>query len=336
MGAARFDVRVNISGCDAEALDHLRITVVSPNGTHSELNHFAVDSSFVDVPLQVEQAFLDSNFVIGEPGSVGTGGNLTWTFTTNRNWGERSDPAIMFDPRTQEPVHSQFFGGPQFFPTSNEADPGTAFTQGWQIHFENYGTTALNLENFEVAWHGRPINPLTKRVQGLIGVDDNQDDLFNYSRIDVFDFDTNNVTRLGEVFSTVDETHESMAANVTVTATRVSDGVIVDQFVTGNDGNFYFDLLPDAYIISVDDPLGRTALDDSLTQTGFLKNYQSEWHITEDWFNVWDYDANLEVPIDPATGAPTKLIDNSGGPIEYHVSHINFLLDPGVVPPDQV
>lgn len=336
MVVENLEVRVNISGGDTEALDHLRITVVSPNGTHSELNHFTVDPSFNNVPLQVEQAGLNSNFVIGDPGSVGTGGNLTWTFTTNRNWGERSDPAIMFDPRTQEPIQSQFFGGPQFFPTSNEADPGTAFTQGWQLHLENYGDTALNLENFEIAWHGRPINPLTKRVQGLIGVDDNQDDLFNYSRVDVFDFDANNVTRLGEVISTVDDTHESMGANVTVTATRVSDGIIVDQFVTGNDGNFYFDLLPDDYIISIDDPLGRTALDDSLSNAGFVKNYQSEWHITEDWFHVWDYDANLEVPIDPATGAPTALIDNGGSPIEYHVSNINFLLDPGVVPPDQV
>ena len=36
---------------------------------------------------------------IGEPGSVDNGGQLVWTFNTNRSWGERSDDAIMFDPR---------------------------------------------------------------------------------------------------------------------------------------------------------------------------------------------------------------------------------------------
>ncbi|MDC0936644.1 S8 family serine peptidase [Pirellulales bacterium] len=358
MVVENLEIRVNISGGDAEALDHLRIVAVSPNGTHSELNRFFVDPSFSPVPLQADLAGIPNNIGIGDPGSVGTGGNLVWTFSTNRNWGERSDKAIIFDPGTMEPILDDFgFGGSGLgllFPNTNEADTGTAFVQGWQFHFENYGNTALNLEAFEIAWHGRPINPQTKRVQGLIGVDDNQDDLFNYSRVITGVFDDTGVIddagvidgtdligettglRLGDVQSIIDETHESMGANVTVTATRLSDGLIVDQFVTGNDGNFYFDLLPDDYRISIEDPLGRTALDDSLTPGNFLLNYQAEWIITEDYFQIWDYDSNLEVPINPATGAPFPILDIDGEPIEYNVEHINFLLDPGAVPPDQV
>ena len=90
-------------------------------------------------------------------------------------------------------------------------------------------------------------------------------------------------------------------------------------------------LVPDDYIIALDsDSLGAlTPLDDSLTPAGFLQDYQAQWEIGVDYFNVWDYDSNLEVTIDPVTNAPTSLIDANGNIVQYHVRDINFLLDPG-------
>lgn len=345
------------SGTAADVLDNVRMVLVSPTGTHTELNYYFVDGSF-DLDGENHQVGLntanggllningfdavtdDADF--GDPGSVDTqGGNLQFTFSTNRSWGERSDDALIFDPTTMEPVDDIFgVGGNR----NNVIEPsaGTFLTQGWQIIMENYGTIDFVLDNFEMVWHGRPISPDTQRIQGLIGVDDNRDDLFNYSRVTEVrtEVDGDPTTlRLGEIQHLIDPDHESMAANITVLAYHDvdADGVIdptdllVDQFVTGADGNYYFDLVPDDYIIALDtDSLGTlTPLDDSLTPTGFLQDYQAQWEIGADYFNVWDYDANLEVPIDPLTNAPRSLVDATGNAVEYHVNHVNFLLDPG-------
>ncbi|MFV2070872.1 MAG: SdrD B-like domain-containing protein, partial [Pirellulales bacterium] len=180
-----------------------------------------------------------------------------------------------------------------------------------------------------------PIAANTQRVQGLVGVDDNRDDLFNFSRVFLNNSDIDGVVRYGEVSNTIDVTHESMGANITMTARRVSDNVIVDQFVTGADGNFYFDLVPDEYIISIDDPLGRTALDDSITPAGLLQDYQSEWRISTDFFKVWEYDTNLDVPVD-GSGTPLAWLDGNGQETVNGMKQINFLLDPGAPPLQQV
>ena len=140
-----------------------------------------------------------------------------------------------------------------------------------------------------------------------------------------------------EVRNVIDQTQEDFAGNVTVLAHRdvnsngILDGadILVDQFVTGDDGNYYFDLVPDDYIISIEDPLGRSAVDDSLTPDGFLQSYQSQWAIGTDFFKVWDYDAALEVPINPATDAPFDFLDGNGNATVYGMKHINFLLAPG-------
>jgi len=345
------EVTAQITGDMTEFLDNVRVVLVSPNGTHSELNHYFVDPSFnanenvhqagpgVNQLLNINgfnnvTAASDTDFF--DAGSVDTG-ITTFTFSTNRNWGERSDDAIIFDPTTAEPVIDLFgLGGNRF----NAIDPsaGDLLTSGWQLYMENYSPVDLTLANFEVAWHGSPIGANTQRIQGLVGVDNNRDDLFNYSRVTqvLGDVDGDLSTlRLGEVANLIDPTHESMGANVTVTARRASDGIIVDQFVTGADGNYYFDLIPDDYIISVDDPLGRTALDDSLTPAGFLQDYQNEWVISSDFFQVWNYSANLEVPVD-GNGVPLPFLDGGGSAVEYHVNHINFLLDPGASPAQQV
>lgn len=354
------EVSLNIAGGTGDALDNLRIVLVSPNGTHSELNHYFVDPSFAGEP-DLHQAFpasLHPNGLNGvsapndflDPGSVDNGGNLVFTFSTNRHWGERSDDALMFDPTTGEPVLPFLPGlGGNQFNIGVDSSHGDFFTQGWQLHFENYGTTDLVVNSIETIWHGSPIGANSKRIQGLVGVDDNRDDLFNYSRVEqqIVDLDGDPTTlRLGEVQNLVDLDHESMASNVTVLAYRDTNAnglidptdILVDQFVTGADGNYYFDLVPDDYIIALDDDsLGElTALDDSLTPNGFLQDYQAQWAISADYFTVWDYDANLDVPLDPITGAPRPLVDASGAEVEYHVNHINFLLDPGAPPAPEV
>lgn len=356
MVVEHIEIFVEITGGTEEALDNVRMTLVSPNGTHTEFNHYFVDPDLdVDGGPQhqvgMNIGILNANGLDGvtqdpldfiDLGSVDTqGGVLQFTFSTNRHWGERSDDAIIFDPTTNEPVNDTFgFGGNR----GNLLDPigGQFLTQGWQIHMENYSDADLALNNFEMVWHGRPISPETQRIQGLIGIDDNRDDLFNYSRViqTISDVDGDPTTlRLGEIQNLIDPDHESMAANITVLAYHDvdADGIIdptdllVDQFVTGADGNYYFDLVPDDYIIALDtDSLGTlTPLDDSLTPTGFLQDYQAQWEVGSDYFNVWDYDANLDVPIDPLTGAPRSLIDGNGNTVEYHVRDVNFLLDPG-------
>lgn len=326
------ELRMNIANNAASFFDHVRVTLISPDGTVSEMNHEFIDPTFGGHIIQP----IDGISIIGEPGTT-VPGTFSFTFATNRSWGERSDSSIVFDPTTNEPfINTSGFNLLNPGLGGNFGDP---LRQGWQLHFENYSGDTIDIDSFEIAWHGSPINPNTQRVKGFVGLDENQDDLFNYSRIIQTEFDffgDPDTVRLGEVLSVVDPDQEAMAENITVTARRVSDGAIVDQFVTGADGNYYFDLVPDDYIISIEDPMGRTALDDSLTPTGFLQKYQSEWLLTEDYFQVWDYDANLNVPIDPATGAPVPWLDGNLLPVEYGAQNVNFLLDPGAPALNQV
>lgn len=348
------ELTVDIGGDITEFLDNVRIILVSPNGTHSELNHYYLDAGFGndDIHQVFGSPLLTANGLDSvtspvidffDAGSIDTG-ITNFTFSTNRSWGERTDDAIIFDPSTAEPAADNF--GNSF----NAVDPsaGTLATQGWQIYMENYSPVDFTLNNFEVAWHGSPIEPETERIQGLIGIDDNQDDAFNYSRViqTVAQIDADPTLRLGEIQNIIDPDHETMAANVTVFAHRDVNGngvldpsdVLVDQFVTGADGNYYFDLVPDDYIISLDQDslVDLTAVDDSLTPAGFLLDYQAEWAISEDYFQVWDYDASLEVPIDPVTDAPFPFLDSLGSAVTYGMTNINFLLDPGAPPAQEV
>jgi subtilisin family serine protease len=314
------EVKVSINGDAVGALDNLRMLLVSPDGTHSELSHYFVEP----LPPNTLMNEGPGSPPRGEPGSIDTqGGNLIVTFGTNRHWGERSDASYLLDPTTGEPVG------------------GILLDQGWTLHLENYGSSALVINGIEMVWHGSPISANTQRVQGKVGIDENQDDLFNFSRITAlpkFDLDGNpNIDRFGEIANEVDLTQEAFASNVTVKVRRLSDNVLVDQFIVGADGNFYFDLIPDDYVISVDDPLGRTAVEDTLTPSGFLQNYKTQWTITEDFFRLRNFDANLESPIDPATGAPFAWIDPfTLDVVEYGVYDVNFLLDPGTPAPDEV
>ena len=333
MSIETFELKVSIAGGTAAALDNLRILVVSPDGTHSELNHFFVEPN---LPYTLQN---DSPSVFDGDGlSVDTtGGNMVWTFSSNRSWGERSDNSIVFDATTGEPVINST--GVNVL-ASTLGNLNAALESGWQIHFENYGSTPLTLNGMEFVWHGRPIAAESQRIQGFVGVDDNRDDLFNFSRVvqSIVDVDQDpNTLRFSEVVNAVDLTQESFGANVTVNVRRANEATPFAQFVTGADGNFYFDLVPDDYVISIDDPLGRLAQEDNLTAAGLLQHYKTEWTITKDYFKVWDKapGAPTDTLVD-ANGVPLAWLDDNGDEQIYGMKGINFLLDPGDAPLKQV
>lgn len=338
MSIESVELKISLSGGTSDALDNLRILLVSPDGTHSELNHFYVENN---APFSLQNTSPSTYILDGA--SVPTPGDMVWTFRTNRSWGERSDNSVVFDATTGEPVVNttgfDVLKGP-FTPGTFPGNLGAALQQGWQIHFENYGSTPFSLNGMELVWHGSPINAQSQRVQGLVGVDNNRDDLFNFSRVIQSSLDIDgdpNTLRYGEVQNEVDLTQESFGANVTVNVRRASDNVLVDQFVTGADGNFYFDLVPDDYIISIEDSLGRLAQEDNLTPAGRLQHYKTQWTITKDYFNVWDKapGAPTETVVD-ANGVPVSWLDANGDKQAYGMKGINFLLDPGDAPVQQV
>jgi subtilisin family serine protease len=321
------DVRLSIGGNSSEAMEHLRIMLVSPEGTQSELNNYWVDLLPDPDAVYQWEPLTNAHPILGSMGSNG-GAEFVWTFNTNRVWGERSDDAIIYDPVTGEPVIDQLglFGA--------EPTIGAALQQGWRLVVENWDNNdSFSLQGVELAWHGSPIAANTQRIQGAVGVDTNRDDLFNYSRViqSVGDlFNDPDIIRLGEVVSVVDENQEAFAGNVTVNVRRASDNVLVDQFVTGHDGNFYFDLVPDDYIFSIEDPLGRLAQEDTLTPDGLLQDFKTEWLITEDYFKVWDKAVGnpTETLVD-ANGVPLAWLDGNGDELVAGMKGINFLLDPG-------
>ncbi|TWT76918.1 Calcium-dependent protease precursor [Posidoniimonas polymericola] len=132
------------------SVDDMRITLVSPDGTQSELtNYFDLDSGSRGYQFNIA-----SNLV-----GVPLGGDLSQeaTFSTNRHWGERSDNTVAIDPSTGEP----YPGAPE---------------RSWQVHFESFGL-ADSIIDYEVIFHGSPLDPATQRIQGFVGVDEFREDL---------------------------------------------------------------------------------------------------------------------------------------------------------------
>ncbi|MCH2115059.1 MAG: S8 family serine peptidase [Pirellulales bacterium] len=326
-----------------EAMDNLRIVLVSPNGTQSDLNYYGRGGNSQPSNTPGKEV-PDSGFVSTGP-VVDPDQNedepFSFTFSTNRNWGERSDNALIIDPLTGEPVVDVgIFGDSIFNSGPAPVGEGDALQQGWQLYFENWGGADLNISEIEVAFHGSPIDASTERVKGFVGVDDDRSGTFNYTRVLADNrFDANPTIRLGEVINAVDTNQEDFAENVTVLAYRdvnangqVDGGIdiLVDQFVTGHDGNYYFDLVPGDYVFALDQNSlgGMIAQNDSATAAGLLDAYKSEWAVTTDFFKVWDRDVNLNVPVD-GSGTPSAWLDANGQQTITGMSNINFLLDPG-------
>ncbi|MEN1679914.1 MAG: S8 family serine peptidase [Planctomycetota bacterium] len=263
-------------GLSTADISQLRITLISPTGVHSELNNY-----FDEVTGSTHQKQHSADIVnlggapetlAGTPGGPGDvdGGAVIYNFTSNRHWGERADPQVLYDPATGEPYDASFLGA------ANE--PGSvvlpqATTGTWQVMFENYGPDAITLTEFEIAFHGTPIVEDTLRIAGFVGVDENRDGAFNFDRyiqeyndaLVVTSGNEANFNRLGAVERFADETQEQFAENAIVelysrTQSQIDllnngvddgqadidaeRGVLIDRFLTGDDGNYYFDVVP--------------------------------------------------------------------------------------------
>lgn len=341
------EVKVEING-PADDFDFLRIMLVSPDGTHSDLSNFYWDPDHN--PFSTQPAIGEHRAV--DPGGDLTAGNMVWTFSTNRIWGERTSDALIYDPITGEP----------FLMEDPDLGPQEAFQRGWELHIENWSDSNYTLAGLEIVWHGKPLALGTQRVQGIIGIDENSDNEFNYTRYtqevtsdDPTQVRSTQVTR--EMYYEFNDLNgneeldpgeqqfrEGFAENMLVEAYRVVDGVVEDnaiaRFLTGADGNYYFDLVPDEYVIRVTDPLERILLDDADTPSEYLQHYRSEWHITEDWFyaqdrelvDPLDFNELPEVLFDEMLGAPVKFLDGLGNPIQTGIKNLNFLVkDPAPV-----
>jgi len=366
MTVEHVELKLGISG-PSEDLDELKITLVSPDGTFSEFNPFLADGGWP--PFSLQQA---NNIVgIGDLGTLDIdGGTFEWTFSTNRSWGERSSDALVFDPATLEPAlyeeYSNDFGQFKNIPTVGQgvSVPFLA-DKGWRIFFENWSDSAFTLDAVELAFHGNPIQAGTQRVQGLVGFDEDNNGEFNFSRYiqQIRDIDGDPIhNRLGEVQNLLDPTQEDFAENILVSAHRVVEGQVLNdpeaQFITGHDGNYYFDLVPGEYVIratDLSDPLAaatskfKSAPDDQEDYNpAFMPHYLAEWHITEDWFfapdRVYSPPATDGEPVGPdhheiminPDGTPIAFEDGNGQTFEWGPRYLNFLVDPGDVPPNTV
>jgi subtilisin family serine protease len=367
------EVKVEFEG-PSEDLDFLRVMLTSPNGMQSELNHYYADPELLPAVF----SFQDSSQPAGAIDAVGgldpDGGSFIWTFATNQMFGESSNTAVIIDPVTGEPVI-----GPGGLPVF----------RNWELHMENWSNSNFVIRGVDITWHGKPIeggglneNWLVadaQRVQGFVGIDTNNDEQFNYNRYiqTVLDPDNDPLTiRDGDVIRVLDTTfqdnngnglfdagdtrnQEPFAENIVVEAFRVDPvtGVIDDdptaRFLTGADGNYYFDLNPNfEYEIRITDPLNRIILEDTDTPESappgleYLGHFQESWRITPDWFFTPDRDNPLNLSNNPgeifvgmhdangdgiSTLSPQPYID-MGDPIPMAVKNINFLLKQDAAP----
>jgi subtilisin family serine protease len=354
------EVKLTISGA-ASNLDFLRMMLTSPDGTQSELNHYYEDPSFIPNAAQV---LSNPQFTFDPAGDITTG-TFEWTFSTNRNWGESTNGAVILNPITGEPV---------------EGPGGDPIIRNWEIHIENWGAAPMVLGSVEIVWHGKQVAapsqyvffdpafpnapgiyrdvqagqnawdqrwlnngtwqiPMAQRIQGSIGIDANGDNDFNFDRYvqeinaGSFSFapydsefprsdsiirrpDFTDVNANGVFDSGTDVANqEEFAENIVVSLYRVDkvtgqvDLTPTSYFLTGADGNFYFDVDPTyEWVVRIDDPFDRDKLNDGLTGAQFMKHYQSEWRITPDWFfapdRVNDFAINPESFVDPDPALP--------------------------------
>jgi len=227
------EVQIDFTGVAPNDLDFLRITLVSPDGTNSELSVFGT-------PVANGTDHFDGLPTFGDAaGDVGTN---TLILSTNRNWGERTEAKPRVD-ELGDPV-LDFFGNP--------------VVDGWRLVFENYGDNDLPIATYNVTFHG-VTTAGTSRVQGAIGLDLNADTVFSDATATA-----DNFTRYilvpdpfgGPDIRVFNPDQEPFAGGVIVYVDVDQDGTRDSTepfFETGADGNYYFDLPPATYDIRIDD-----------------------------------------------------------------------------------
>ena len=382
------EVKIDLSGPGAtseDGLNALRIMLVSPDGTQSELNNYYVPPSWAPDARQPSSTNANGWQIDPGNGLNGTGSSsFTWTFSTNRSWGENSSSEVITNAATGEPVMQEVDTfDPNTFQFTMSMQP---IFRNWELHVENYSPSTFNLDGVEVVWHGKPISGGTydpnyqdngilsaQRVQGVVGIDTNGDNQFNFNRYvqtlngqhaDVSDIRTDDIQR---TLDYTDNNHngiydegdtinqEPFAANVVVDAYKVWNGVPeaapTARFLTGADGNYYFDLDPVGdlaqtnnpasphfgqtieYQIRASDPLDPNVifLDDTVTpglQTTdpnftYLPHYASTWTINPNWFFAADHDNPT-----PLGDNPGEIFFDSSG----NAGNVQGLLNPSDLP----
>ena len=97
------EVKVSLDGGGPDDIDFIKMSLVSPDGTVSELNHYYADPEVVAGVYSFQQASIPAGH-LDPAGDVGVGGNFVWTFSTNRHWGETTKSKVITDPTTGEPL----------------------------------------------------------------------------------------------------------------------------------------------------------------------------------------------------------------------------------------
>jgi len=383
------EVKLTISG-PAEDVNFLKINLTSPSGMQSELNHYYQDITFRPNSLQDRSEPADG-WAVGGLGPLADSDTFTWTFLTNRNWGESTNSAVIMNPLTGEPQA----GPSEFF-----SDIPQPIFRDWELHLENWSDSPFTIDDIEIVWHGKPIAggqldqewiaqdpdwevPVAQRIQGFVGIDLDGDDEFsgidptrdnewNNRYIQNFfgdptaprqtelvrrlldDYEDNNSNG---VFDEGDVREmEPYAANILLEAFEFTvdaggNDIVnpqpIAQFLTGADGNYYFDLVPGNYVIRATDrnDIPGTFVDDFNTPDGFLQHYKDEWRITADWFYAPDRDDPIDIDgfgqgdmpgeifYDDVAQAPVAFRFDPAQPrIPKAVTDLNFLVKPQETP----
>ncbi|QDU57281.1 S8 family serine peptidase [Aeoliella mucimassa] len=212
---------------DSEATEMLRMTLVSPDGTYSELTNWEK---------------------VATNGGLTDTGQVTYTFTTNRHWGERTEGNGTIDPITGEVIAAN----------ANLDGNGVATSGNWQLVIENWsesGTTLNGSVDFHVANTVGP-NTLGGRIKGTIGLDSNADGDYDFigvhaeeaivtglDGVDEIAIANSAAMPTGDSFLLTD--NERPVSGIKVYIDRNENGewdADEDYTYTTADGNYYFDV----------------------------------------------------------------------------------------------
>lgn len=353
------EVELDLSAPNADDYDFLRVILVSPDGTQSDLKNYSIPN--VDGGI-----FHD--VVIGPAGDpVGNltndSGDLRAVFTTNRHWGERTEPkARLNTDGTTVNAHS----GTETSKINAAGDPfnpdGDPITDGWHLIFENYGDSVIDINTYEVAFHGIDTAG-TGRIQGAVGVDDNADGVFSdlfglesnftrYTEVNLLDGLLGDDGELGTaddltpedpafVFLASSDPHiqraslgaaqESWAAGVIVYVDLDTNGVrdFTDpSFQVGHDGNYYFDLAAlgdgETYDVRIDP--------DSLAAAGLMNSQNLALVNGAPLAQVTALVSGERVDGFNVDGGSIAAAGIDGAAIQTSVPELNILLTPNAIP----
>lgn len=177
---------------DSGDIDHIRVSLVSPDGTQTELSPYrlppGIPNNFVFQRSQFGQGTPSPGSAVLSPRLGGTnfaqdfiggsenpsvgGGNVgltdaldpgeVWTWTTNRHYGE---------------LFSTKAGG--IFDSTGTLGGLVGSDDAWYVVIENWGTGTASLDGYQASIHGTEVTG--QRIQGKVGVDDNAQGVLNYN-----------------------------------------------------------------------------------------------------------------------------------------------------------